>query len=93
MPPRSRATLARQCARKSGGQFLPIAVPIGGGEVIVAWSDQRNGANSQNIYAQRMSVTGSRLWPTVGVPEVETDRGRASGGIALTRTTRVGRSR
>jgi len=44
----------------SGTQSSPTACADSQGGVIVAWSDARNGA--MNIYAQRFSPAGARLW-------------------------------
>jgi hypothetical protein len=52
------------------GQYEPCIVPDGQGGVIVAWSDLgRNGSN-YDIYAQRISASGQRLWGDTGLPLV-----------------------
>jgi hypothetical protein len=43
----------------------PACVPDGAGGVIVAWEDSRYG--ERNIYAQRLSAAGARMWPDTGV--------------------------
>jgi hypothetical protein len=62
----------------------PTIVSDGAGGAIVAWFADRNQDSLDDIYAQRLSATGSRLWPTGGVavcaapfhqwdPEITTD--------------------
>ena len=47
-------------------QFPPVAVPDGGGGMIVVWSDFR--AGEQDIYAQKLDAAGVPQWATDGVP-------------------------
>ncbi len=49
----------------AGAQTSPVAVPDGGGGVIVAWVQTVNG--DDDIYAQRLSSAGARQWGTSGV--------------------------
>jgi hypothetical protein len=44
-----------------GYQFYPQIIEDGNGGAIVAWQDNRTGAN-YNIYAQRISPNGSLMW-------------------------------
>ena len=48
-----------------GSQTTPVGVSDGAGGMIVAWTDSRSGVN--DIYAQRISATGERLWDPYGV--------------------------
>jgi hypothetical protein len=48
-----------------GDQHAPVAAADGEGGVYLAWWDQRAG---DDIYAQRISSTGQRLWTADGVP-------------------------
>ncbi|MCZ7556198.1 MAG: T9SS type A sorting domain-containing protein [Bacteroidia bacterium] len=48
-------------------QFNPVAVSDGAGGVIVVWEDYRIALNSADIYAQRISPTGTLLWNPLGV--------------------------
>lgn len=49
-------------------QFNPEVVTDDNGGAIVAWHDYRSGSGYIDIYAQRISPTGSMLWQTNGVP-------------------------
>ncbi len=49
----------------AGDQLGPSIVADGAGGAIVAWQDSRNGA--YDIYAQRVSATGSTQWTAGGV--------------------------
>jgi len=54
-----------------GSQFEPKAVPDGHGGVIVAWIDGRDlfpGGFNADVYAQRFTGDGSRLWLSTGAP-------------------------
>ncbi|MBI5170517.1 MAG: hypothetical protein HZA61_13600 [Candidatus Eisenbacteria bacterium] len=48
-------------------QNSPAIVADGAGGAIVAWTDQRAGANPV-LYAQRFDASGTMLWATNGVP-------------------------
>jgi hypothetical protein len=52
-----------------GMQRFPVAIPDGGGGVIVAWQDYRSGT-SDDIYAQRVTASGAVAggWPADGLP-------------------------
>jgi hypothetical protein len=50
----------------TGNQQNPVIAPDGAGGAIVAWIDFRS-ASTFDIYAQRVSNTGARLWTTDGV--------------------------
>jgi hypothetical protein len=43
-------------------------VADGYGGALIAWEDDRNGLNLPDIYAQRVSSTGSVLWTADGIP-------------------------
>ncbi|MCX8056478.1 MAG: T9SS type A sorting domain-containing protein [Ignavibacteria bacterium] len=49
-------------------QFNPEVVTDGSGGAIVAWHDYRAGSGYIDIYAQRISQTGSILWQANGIP-------------------------
>src|SRR5262249_35765362 len=49
----------------AGDQTVPKIATDGGGGAILAWADRR-GANS-DIYAQRVSLSGSAVWAANGV--------------------------
>jgi MYXO-CTERM domain-containing protein len=49
----------------AGGQMRPMLVSDGAGGAIVAWNDYRNGAS--DVYAQRVSASGTPMWQTDGV--------------------------
>ncbi len=48
-------------------QLNPVAVSDGAGGVIVVWEDYRTGVNATDLYAQRISASGSAMWPANGV--------------------------
>jgi len=50
----------------AGNQWNPTIVKDGGGGAIVAWQDQRSGAND-DIYAQRILTGGTVNWTANGV--------------------------
>lgn len=50
-----------------GGQGGPRMCPDGSGGVVIVWGDQRPGTNGQDIYAQRISATGTVQWMNDGV--------------------------
>ncbi len=58
-------------APSPASQGQPRVVGDGAGGAIVVWVDARNA--STDIYAQRLSADGARLWASTGVPVVETD--------------------
>jgi len=45
----------------AGGQVYPSLASDGAGGIIVAWDDERNGG-LDDIYAQRLDASGTRLW-------------------------------
>jgi hypothetical protein len=47
-------------------QVTPSMVSDGAGGAIFAWSDGRNAANGFDLYAQRVTASGSLLWTTGG---------------------------
>jgi hypothetical protein len=47
-------------------QNAPVLVPYGGGGVIAAWSDYRNG--TLDIYAQKLNWSGTSQWSSDGMP-------------------------
>ncbi|MGD1048963.1 MAG: FlgD immunoglobulin-like domain containing protein [Candidatus Krumholzibacteriaceae bacterium] len=51
----------------TGGRYSPVIVSDGGGGAIVTWIDERNGHSSPEIYAQRVSASGSVQWTANGV--------------------------
>ncbi|MGH7724797.1 MAG: hypothetical protein ACREOU_05150 [Candidatus Eiseniibacteriota bacterium] len=66
-------------------QIDPSAVPDEAGGVIVAWTDPRNGGGNYDVFAQRVTGSGS-IGPTVGVPG-----GPGSPGVAGVRLALAGR--
>jgi hypothetical protein len=42
-------------------------VPVGSGEAVVMWEDERNGANTWDIYAQKVDTTGAVSWTANGI--------------------------
>lgn len=59
----------RAICTASGSQFLVSIAVQPGGDMVAAWMDQRNSATTGNdIYAQRMTSTGSARWASQGVP-------------------------
>ncbi|MEW6469176.1 MAG: T9SS type A sorting domain-containing protein [Bacteroidota bacterium] len=51
----------------TGNQETPQVIADGMGGAIVAWHDERGGAGSYSVYAQRIDSTGAALWATNGV--------------------------
>ncbi len=49
-------------------QINPFPVPDGSGGVVISWSDQRPSGVNEDIYAQRVNVSGTAQWATDGVP-------------------------
>lgn len=49
-------------------QFNPEVVTDGNGGAIVAWHDYRSGNGYIDIYAQKISSTGTMIWQANGVP-------------------------
>ena len=49
-------------------QEYPTIVSDGTGGAIVTWWDARNGADNSDIYAQRISASGTPQWTANGVP-------------------------
>jgi hypothetical protein len=70
-------------------KFEPAAIEDGSGGAIVAWAEGRNGwctAGLQaecDIYAQRFSATGARLWGESGVPVTLAPANQGASGIAI----------
>lgn len=52
---------------RTGDQVTPSITTDGNGGVIVSWEDKTRGALESDIYAQRLSATGTALWPGTGV--------------------------
>ena len=65
----------------SSEQREPVMVTDNAGGVVVAWRDTRNGGPTYDIYAQRVSPTGSVAWALNGVPvcEAELDQNYLTG--------------
>ena len=49
------------------GQFTPTITPDGAGGAIVTWHDYRNSNANADIYAQRVSASGTPMWGPDGV--------------------------
>jgi hypothetical protein len=52
----------------TGAQTHVRATTDGEGGAIITWRDERAGASSSDIYAQRVDAGGNLLWSPVGVP-------------------------
>ena len=51
-----------------GRQYDPRMVPDGTGGVVVVWKDQRGASFSTDVYGQRISNNGARMWDDWGAP-------------------------
>jgi len=51
----------------TGDQTFPAIVSDGAGGAIVAWADERGGALLSDVYAQRVSASGTPQWTANGV--------------------------
>ena len=49
-----------------GAQRYPVIAPDDSGGAVVSWSDTRGG--DSDVYAERISLTGTLLWPPLGAP-------------------------
>lgn len=49
-------------------QENPRIVQTSDNGVIIIWEDKRNGFDNSDLYAQKLSLTGQRLWDVNGVP-------------------------
>lgn len=49
-------------------QLQMVALPDGANGAFVAWADFRSGSGVADIYAQRLSVSGTALWSSTDVP-------------------------
>ncbi|MDZ7275652.1 MAG: putative Ig domain-containing protein [candidate division KSB1 bacterium] len=63
-------------------QGLPIVVSDGAGGAFIVWQDERQGG--KDIYAQRLSAGGTRLWPESGVVIGQTRREQMLADAAAT---------
>lgn len=54
-------------AVSTGDGYYPRLVSDGSGGAIITWQDERSGATSDDIYAQRIDANGSVLWTVDGV--------------------------
>lgn len=56
-----------------GGHRVPLLIPImqivadGAGGAILAWMDERDGADDQNVFAQRLGGDGAAAWGADGM--------------------------
>jgi hypothetical protein len=55
-------------SNRTGNQVTPFVISDGADGVIVAWDDQTAGLLHSDIYAQRLSGTGSPMWSNAGAP-------------------------
>jgi hypothetical protein len=62
------ASTGVEIASGPGNQKAPQIFNYGDGGSIIVWDDTRNGDNNRDIYAQRLSPTGSILWNINGIP-------------------------
>jgi hypothetical protein len=80
---------AKQVASTEWEKFEPAAVEDGSGGAIVAWAEGRSGwctAGFQadcDIYAQRFSATGARMWGESGVPVTLAPANQGVAGISI----------
>ena len=49
-------------------QTNPVIVPVGDGSYIVAWMDYRYPSSAPDLYAQRVSAGGTKMWSIEGAP-------------------------
>lgn len=56
----------RACPSVEADQVIPVICSDGTGGAIVAWDDRRYSAVDLDIFAQRISPTGTLLWPAAG---------------------------
>ena len=49
-------------------QATPFVIPDGSGGMIVCWEDMTGGITESDVYAQKFSATGARLWGNTGAP-------------------------
>lgn len=57
-----------EVSNRAGDQVHPVIISDGSNGVIVAWEDKTSGSSKNDIYAQRISGSGSLLWSDAGVP-------------------------
>ncbi len=57
-----------EIASGPGNQKAPQIYSYGDGGAIIVWDDTRNGDNNRDVYAQRVSSTGSVFWNMNGIP-------------------------
>lgn len=80
---------AKQVAITEWEKFDPAAVEDGSGGAIVAWAEGRSGwctagfMGDCDIYAQRFSSSGARLWGESGVPITLARANQAVSGISI----------
>jgi hypothetical protein len=58
----------------TGRQYAPITISDNTNGAIVVWTDERSGMFQNDLYAQRVSSTGTNMWTTNGVP-ISTESG------------------
>jgi hypothetical protein len=80
---------SRQAAITDWEKLGASAVEDGAGGAIVAWYEGREGfctyefAGECDVYAQRFSAEGARLWGVTGVPVIKAPGNQGVSGIAL----------
>jgi hypothetical protein len=62
------ASTGVEIASGPGNQKAPQIFGYEDGGAIIVWDDTRNGTNNRDIYAQRVSPTGSIFWNINGIP-------------------------
>ena len=55
------------CIDPTSGAAWIYTVPDGAGGAIVSWSDDRNGAENRDVFAQRLNASGNALWAVNGM--------------------------
>jgi hypothetical protein len=82
-------SVAKQVAVSEWEKFEPVVVEDGSGGAVVAWAEGRSGwctAGFQaecDIYAQRFSPTGTRLWGESGVPVTVAPANQGASGFSI----------
>jgi hypothetical protein len=59
-----------------------VAIPDGVGGAIVAWTQEQNGAADAQIYAQRVSASGTLVWGPSGILVCDVDGVQEAPSIA-----------
>ncbi|MBN2828909.1 MAG: T9SS type A sorting domain-containing protein [Candidatus Cloacimonetes bacterium] len=52
---------------ETGNQLYPVIIPSGSNGALIAWEDYRNTVHGPDIYGQKLSSGGSKLWDSAGL--------------------------